>query len=167
MDFAYTTMSLNDTYEMSLNHALQVIRRNGGSVDGDTVTIQVQDPKPVKLEVGFEGHFPVENKHLDLRFSDEATFEFEGIGFAAIGQPEKLGSEDYTFEVEMYIDGKLVETSPLPTEFRTRKFTPFWRYQLKPGKHTVRIKVKNPTDKAVIHLSNAIIYGDSPVKRKY
>ena len=165
LDFAYTTMSLNDTYKMSLNHALQLIERNGGTVRGDTVTIEVQEPVPVPLEIGFEGHYPTDIKNLNLRFSDEATFEFDGIGFAVNGQTQKLGDTDYTFEAEMYIDGVLVETSPLPTELRKRKFTPFWHYQLKPGKHTVRIKVNNPTDTAVIQLSNIITYGDKPVKK--
>ncbi len=167
LDFAYTTMSLNDTYEMSFNHALEVIKRNGGTVFADRVSIQAQEPSPVPLEIGFKGHYPKDKKRLNLRFSDEASFEFDGIGFAVTGFVQNLGDMEYTFEAELYIDGNLVETSPLPTEFRTRKFTPFWKYQLKPGNHTVRINVKNPTEKAVIQLNDAIIYGEHPVKGTY
>ena len=42
MDFAYTTISLNKTYQMGFDQALQVIERNGGSVSGDEVTIKCQ-----------------------------------------------------------------------------------------------------------------------------
>lgn len=167
IDFAYTAMSLNDTYEMSYNHALEVIKKHGGNVFADMVSIQVQKPSPVPLEIGFEGHYPTDKKRLNLRFSDQASFEFEGIGFAVTGFAQKLGDTDYTFEAELFIDGILVETSQLPTEFRTRKFTPFWKYQLKPGNHTVRINVKNPTGKAVIQLNDAIIYGQQPVQGTY
>ena len=62
----------------------------------------------------------------------------------------------------MYIDGKLVVTTKLPTNNIKRKFIPFWRYQLPAGKHNVRFKVLNPTDAAGIRLTNAIIYGDRP-----
>jgi len=34
MNFAYTDISLNKTYRMSFNQALQVIERGGGKVDG-------------------------------------------------------------------------------------------------------------------------------------
>jgi hypothetical protein len=44
IDFKYTTMSLNDVYDIGLKHALQNIERNGGKVSGDNVTIAVQRP---------------------------------------------------------------------------------------------------------------------------
>ncbi len=62
IDFKYTTMSLNDAYALSYKHALEVIKSNGGSVDGDNVTLSVQSAVPVRLEQGFENHIPVEKK---------------------------------------------------------------------------------------------------------
>ena len=165
IDFKYTTISLNDTYDMSYRQALAVIKKNGGVVDGDTVAIKVQKPKPVRLEVGFAGHFPVEKKELDINLTDEASFEFEGIGFAVSGTANRNRNSnraDYTFEVEMYIDDVLAATTKLPTNNITRKFIPFWKYQMPTGKHTVRFKVLNPTDKARIRLTSAIIYSDKP-----
>jgi hypothetical protein len=50
INFKYTTMSLNTVYEIGLKHALENIRRNGGSVTGNTVTIKSQTPVPVKFE---------------------------------------------------------------------------------------------------------------------
>ena len=106
MDFKYTTISLNKAYQLSLKHALELIQRNGGKVDGDQVFIKVQDPTPVRLEVSFEGHFPIEKKDLKLTFSDKTGFDFEGIGFAVNGQARTKGGAEYTFKVEMRIDGQ-------------------------------------------------------------
>ena len=166
IDFKYTTISLNRTYDMSYRQALAVIKRNGGSIDMDKVTIKVQKPKPVRLEVGFEGHYPLEKKVLNIDLTDEASFEFEGIGFAASGAaaPRERDSEvDHTFEVEVTIDGVLTETTSLSTKTIKRKFIPFWKYQLPKGKHVVQLKVLNPTTEASIKLSDAIIYTDKPM----
>jgi len=176
MDFKYTTISLNKAYDMSFRHALEVIKQNGGSIDGDEITIKLQDPKPVRLEVAFEGHYPVERKTLSgdgssrkggMVIKEEGTFEFEGIGFAVTGGVQNKAEEDYTLNVEMYIDDELVETSKMPSNYTTRKPTPFWRYQLKKGKHTVKIKVLNPSEKVSITLNNLIVYDDKPPKPKY
>ncbi len=166
-DFKYTTISLKDAYDYSMSHALELIKRNGGSVKGDNVTIAVQQPKPVRLEVGFEGHYPVKRQRLDKTFMNEASFEFEGIGFACTGHVEKKQGDDVELEVEMYIDGELVETSKLPTNYVKRKNTPFWKYQLPKGKHTVHLKVKNPTENVLVHLNDAVIYDDKPANPKY
>lgn len=165
MNFKYTTMSLNDTYDMSYRHALEVIKRQGGVVSEDKAAIRVQKPKPVPLEVGFEGHYPVESRELNIKLTDEASFEFEGIGFAISGETPQNGGPDHTFEVEMYIDGKLAQTSKLPTNYTTRKFIPFWKYQMPAGKHSVRFKVLNPSEKAFIRFKNAVIYSDTPLEK--
>jgi hypothetical protein len=167
LDFKYTTISLNKAYQLSLKHALELIARNGGEVEGDRVVIKVQDPMPVPLEVAFKGHYPKEKIELGLTFSDKAGFDFEGIGFSINGQTRMRGNAEYTFKVEMRIDGMAVETSNLPTNFVTRKYSPFWKYQLPPGKHHVEFVVLNPTDQAEIQLTSAIIYDDKPFKPKY
>jgi len=167
MDFKYTTMSLNDTYEMSFRHALELVKRNGGSVSGDRIEIRVQDPKPVALEVGFEGHYPSERRRLGTRFINEASFEFEGIGFAATGRVEKTGDRDHTLKVEMSIDGKAIETSKLPTLYHDRKNTLFWKYQLDKGKHRVTLKILNPSEGAHVQLDDLIVYDDAPSRPKY
>ena len=164
INFKYTTISLNRVYEMSLRQALDVIRNQGGRVTRDTVTINVQQPRPVRLEVGFEGHHPIGRKTLNIELIDEASFTFDGIGFAANGEAIAAdhGSQraDHIFEVEMSIDGVVVQTTKLPTNNITRKYIPFWKYQLNKGTHTVQLKVRNPTNKASIRLSHAIIYDE-------
>lgn len=166
-DFKYTTISLNDAYNYSLKHALELIEKNGGKVKRKKVTIEVQKPEPVRLEVGFEGHHPVKRKRLNITFMNEATFQFEGIGFACNGNVEKKNGGDTALEVEMSIDGKLVETSKLPTNYIKRKNTPFWRYQLPRDKHTVHLKVKNPSENVFINLDDVIIYDNEPANPKY
>jgi len=163
IDFQHTTISLDDVYDMSYRQALEVIRHNDGEVNGEKVSITLQTPVPVQLEVGFKGHYPFERKELNTYLNNEVSFEFEGIGFAVNGGAGLAEgfTEDYTFNVEMYIDGYHVGTSKLPTNYTTRAFIPFWKYQLPLAKHEVRLRVMNPTYKAGIYLTNVIIYGPS------
>ena len=163
LDFKYTTISLTEVYDLSFKHALELVRRNGGAIDGETVQIKVQRPKALPLEVSFEGHFPKERRTLDIRLNDtagEAEFSFDGIGFAVNGEAVKPSEEspDVDLEVEMAIDGEPAARSILPTADRTRKPTLFWRYRLKPGQHRVRIKLLNPSAGAEIRLSDVVVY---------
>ena len=170
LDFKYTTISLSETYDLSFKHALQLVGRNGGIIDGDTVQIKFQKPKAVPLEVGFEGHYPKERRPLDVRLNEtttEAGFSFDGIGFAVNGEAVKSNKEgpDVDLKVEMTIDGEPAVMSTLPTADRTRKPTLFWRYQLRPGQHQVLFKILNPSPGADIHLADVVIYGPSTSSR--
>jgi len=167
IDFKYTTISLNDAYDMSFRHAQQMIERNGGEVREDEVVIRFQEPEMVPLEVAFEGHYPNNKVWLEKTLEDDASFKFEGIGFAVTGAANKKGDEDYTFDVEMYIDDELTETVKLPTRHQERRFYLFWKYQLPVGEHEVRLKVLNPTDKATLSLDYAITYGKEPFKVEF
>lgn len=167
IDFKYTTISLNDVYEMSFKHALEMVERNGGTVDSDNVNIKVQTPQTIPLEIAFEGHYPNSKIELNNEIENEFSFEFEGIGFCVIGGSSKTGDEEYVFEVEMYIDGSLVETANLPTAFRDRRFYPFYKYQLSNGKHNVRFKVLNPTNDAKVSLQEVVTYSNEPLKVKF
>ena len=166
IDFKYTTMSLNDTYAIGLKHALQVIERNGGKVNGDQVTIALQTPKAVRLEVSFPGHFPTEKKSIDQNVADEWTWAFDGVGFVVNGNTSRKSdkSPEYVFNTELYVDGNKVEDVALPTAFKERRFNQFWRYSLPNGKHTVRVKVLNPNPDYTLHLSYAIPFGNKPVE---
>lgn len=167
LPFKYTTISLNDAYDLSLRHALEMVRRNGGTVTDSQVVIPTQSVAPVRLEQSFVGHFPTEKRGLGIDLRDEASFHFDGIGFAVGGAARSTDGKDHTLQVEMYVDEKLVETARLPTSFTTRRFIPFWRYQLPPGRHTVRLRVVNPSPEASVRLDYAVIYGDHPVLPRY
>jgi len=163
MPFMGTSISLVKAYDMSYRHAEQMIARNGGEVKENEVVIKIQEPETVPLEVAFEGHYP-SGKVIPLQTDREISFEFEGIGFAVAGPPniKDYGQRNHIFEAQMYIDGALVETAKIPTATNQRRFTPFWRYQLPRGKHTVRIEILNPVDYAAVEVNYAIIYDDKP-----
>ena len=105
-----TDYSLVDAYALSEKHALDMIVNNGGNVTENDITIKMQQPKTVPLEVSFEGHYPKE-KLIPVQTKDEISFEFEGIGFALAGPANvsNPGGKNHVFQTEMYIDGELVE----------------------------------------------------------
>jgi hypothetical protein len=165
LHFMGTNYSLIDAYDMSYNHAVDMILKNGGKINKDEITINLQEPESIPLEVAFEGHYP-KGKVIPKMDDNEITFEFDGIGFAMAAPPDgkKFAKVNHVFDTEMYIDGVLVEKVKLPTAVNKRRFTPFWRYQLKPGKHKVLIKILNPHKNARIDYKSVIIYGDKPFK---
>jgi hypothetical protein len=166
-DFRYTAMSLRDAYDLSLKHALEIIKRNGGEVTEQEVSIPIRKPSPVRMEAGFEGHYPFKRIRLGQRLRDEIRFDFEGVGFALSGEAAGLTGKDHVFSVEMTIDKGPAEKITLPTNRLIRKNTPFWKYQLTPGQHGVLLKVLNPTAEAEIELRELIIYADKPASIKH
>lgn len=167
MDFKYTTMSLNKTYDISFKHALQNVQRNGGSVNSDNVTIKLQSPEAVKFEQGFTGMYPIEQDNFSHENINDISFDFEGTGFILRGEARRLkdNSAEHDFEAELYIDGEKTETAKLPTNFTIRRYELFWKYRLENKKHTVRIKILNPTNEAEINTWDYIIYSDKPVTK--
>jgi hypothetical protein len=128
-------------------------------VEGNEVVINLHQPEPVKFEQSFEGHFPVEKRLIRKTLTDEFTFDFEGIGFVLRGRAgEWASTSGYVGKVEVYVDGKLMESVELPANFTTRRYELFWKYQLPNQKHTVRIKLLNPAPENPIHLEDVIIY---------
>ncbi len=96
-DFPYTGLSLDEASELSFQHALEMIKRRGGSVDGETVRIPVEPIEPAPLEIAFEGHFPAGRRRLGLRLDEasrEAGVEFEGIGLAVNGEVAAAGGDE-------------------------------------------------------------------------
>lgn len=166
IDFKYTTMSLNKVYEVSFKHALQVIQQNGGKVDGDHITIITQVPKTVRFEQSFSGMHPVQKMELNEDISTkELNFEFTGTGFVIRGEAGKKKNEatDHTFEAELYVDGRKVETAKFPTDFTTRRLELFWKYQLPYKKHRVSVKVLNPNANYYLNSSGYLIYDSKRV----
>jgi ADP-ribosylglycohydrolase len=160
--FQHAGLSLNDVYGLSFKHALDVIRRSGGQVADDHVTLAVQPVKPVRVEQNFDGHFPIAEIPLHRRLSDETTFSFEGIGFVVQGSARAENARDQVIVADMYIDGKLSGSIDLPTSFTSRRFTPFWKYGLPEGNHTVRLTIRNPSADASVSLERVVIYGSRP-----
>jgi hypothetical protein len=164
--FAYTTMSLNDTYRMSYNQALQMIERNNGKVSENDVTIQCRQPVAVRYEKAFEGHYPVKQIRLNKQIEAVGEVSFEGIGVVFSGGIRSKDNE-YVGKIEASVDGQPAETINLPVNQLKRRHDDqlFWKYQLPKGKHTVTFKWLNPVEGATIHFSNVLIYADAPVSQ--
>jgi hypothetical protein len=172
MDFKYTTISLNDTYEMGYKHALGMIGRNGGEELEDAVRIKVEEPVAVKYEKAFEGLFPVksmnvpwENRSLLSDGTKEYSFDFSGKGFVLNGGAGKLPgvSRDVDLHIDVYVDGSLWEEAVIPTSFQARRHELTWRYNLEEGNHTVKVVWKDPAEGYKIDLDRVIVYGPEPV----
>jgi len=168
MNFAYTNISLNKTYEMSFAQALQVIERDGGKVESDRVTIICQHPKPVRYEKAFEGHYPTKRIHIykNIDQSSSVGFEFEGIGFVVQGSVN-CNDKKYIALVEVYLDDQLMETVKLPADHTTRRYELTWKYQLPKDKHKVTLKWLNPKSGATINASEALIYSNIPIAHNH
>ena len=160
LDFKYTTMSLNDAYDASYRHALQLIEQNKGKVRDKEVTIALQKPVTAAFEKSFENHYPVEKRWMENKIiEDEIEFEFEGIGFVVRGESARWNSTgEYVFEAELYVDNKFIERAQLPVSFTTRRTELFWKYQLTHGKHQVRIRLLNPNKEHRLMVTDVVVY---------
>ncbi len=171
MDFKYTTISLDDTYDMSFRQALGMISRNGGETGADEVHIPLQEPEAVQFERSFEGHFPVKlidlgggGKKLQATGETEYAFDFEGKGFIIRGEASKDNSslKESELKVEIYLDGELYEETRMPTAFSKRKHEVAWKYNMPLGLHNVKVVLKDPIKGYVLHMSSVLIYGPEP-----
>jgi hypothetical protein len=171
MDFKYTTISLNDTYDMGYRQAVEMVKRNGGEEVEGGWKIQVEEPVPVKFEKAFEGHYPVER--IRSRWSSKAltaghtehSFAFSGKGFVLKGAARKQAGvqEDMNLELEVYIDGALHEVAVMPTGYQGRRHEVTWKYNLEDGDHQVRVLWKNPSEAYRLDLGDVIVYGPAPI----
>ncbi|HMR93357.1 MAG TPA: ADP-ribosylglycohydrolase family protein [Chitinophagaceae bacterium] len=164
MDFKYTTMSLNKVYEVGLKHALETVKRNGGTVGENEVTINVQAPAAVRFEKAFENMYPVTKVEYDTAITKEHSFEFEGTGFVLRGKAVKKERNlpEAVLEAAIYVDDQELGTYKFPTEFTTRRLEIAWKYELPNTKHRVRIVAKNIPAGYELKPSDYIVYSDKP-----
>jgi len=159
--FPYTTLSLNDTYLLSLKHSLELIARNGGKVVGDKVVISCQVPEPVRFEKSFEGIIPVKKENIRQPLTEkEFNYNFEGNGILISAQYSGRGrlASHYVANVEVLIDGHLAELVKFPADFLVRKLELYWNFDLIPSKHTIELRHKNPDSKNNIMINYIIVY---------
>jgi hypothetical protein len=175
MDFKYTTISLNETYAMSMRHALELIQRNGGEVDGDNIRIKIQQAEPVPLEQNFTGYELADNvdisKRIAARDPQEFSLDFEGVGVVlrggvgnleteneyALDTPEET-LENFALETDFYLDGELLRSVRQPLAFIERNPELFYAYELEPGKHNLSMVIKNPREEVYLEIRNALVY---------
>jgi len=136
---------------------------------GDNVQIKFQIPQPVKFEQSFKDCYPVDFKKLnkDYPFSNSTTeysIDFNGTSFVITGNIDKIDKtkEDIVQEIEVYLDGKLMEIAKLPTNYNIRKNDITWKYNLEKGIHNIRLKLKNSKEGYKINLWELLIYDNKP-----
>lgn len=159
----YTSLSLNKVYNVGFKHAQEMIRREGGTVNEDCVIIKYQEPVAVNYEQSFEGHYPIESRRIRKPLTEVEPIEFEGTGIVLRGVLT-CNDPKYIAEVEVYIDGDLIEINKMPALYHDRREEVCYIYQLQKGKHTLTCKWINPRSDAAIKTNNVLIYSDSPQK---
>ncbi len=176
MDFQFTSTSLNDVYEISYRHALEMITKNGGDIEGSNVRIKNQEVVVAPLEQNFEGYVlkdpVVLNENITHSDAQEFEIEFEGIGVVLMGKARHVDFDNtyallsdeetmngYKLNVEFYIDDQLSKTMELPLYFIERAHELFYQYEIPDGKHTLTLKVTNPHEKVYLGVRNLIVYG--------
>lgn len=152
--FAFTNSSVNDACRMSFNQALEVIERNGGKITEEEIAIRCQQPEPVRFEQSFEGLEPL-RKTTRRTVLNEGDFDCQIDGNAIVitgGIGGNLES-GYVAEVEILIDGEIVETAIIPAKFQSRKYDFYWNYDLDGKPHDLKVHLVNPNDEniAVVH----------------
>lgn len=187
LDFDGTDISLNDSYQMSLSQAKQLIAKNGGKVAGGRVEIPVETPAALPLEQNFTNTYPLFRERKDTFFDKEYEFDFTGNGFVIWGNicclkhinkdyidrvsNRHIGSEvfglaepddNYVANVEVYIDGKLDCTAKMPMRNTDRRVEPAWKYLLPEGHHTVRLVWTNPNKNYTIRINDIMYYSEKP-----
>lgn len=162
LEFAYTGMSLNQTYRMSYDQALKVVAEYGGKVGENDVTVKMRKIRPVRLEQGFEGLVPQGNYEFKRVFADTAsTFEFDGKAVVLCGRYKKNDWSllvDYVARIEITLDGEVQPIVEFPCCSRGRLEQIWFNYQLEPGHHTVSVRVLNPEKEAWIESSSYLVY---------
>ena len=192
-NFEGTDVSLAKGSLYSYNQALQLIERNGGKVDAQSVSIPQLYIGVLPLEQNFVDTYPVFRDQKDAWMEKEYEFDFSGNGFCIWGNlvclrgisrdyanrvaKKHVGSEvfalaeqddDYVAEIEVWIDGELDQVSLLPMRGTSRKLEPAWKYCLPEGRHHVKMVWRNPNPKVYLLRINAIqYYSEHPVTNPY
>jgi hypothetical protein len=159
--FPFTSLSLNDTYLLSKKHALELIERNGGVINNDEVTILCQQTAPVRFEQSFKGITPVKKEMINKRMPIEGfKYDFSGAGIliSARYPGGQQSTSDYVAEVEVYLNGELVEVVLFPADFLVRKLDIFWDFELPQGNYTLELKVRNPDKDYFFNLTYVVVY---------
>ena len=169
--FVYTDISINKATEYSLSQALQVVERNGGSVDGDNVTIKVQKPQAVRYEKSFAGHYPKCKVGVKKTLDKVGKIEFDGKGVVVKYHYVKGTGYDYASghvgEVEIYLDGELSAVAKNPVKGNGAASDLYWKYDLPEGKHTLTFKYLNKQDNLDIMVDNYLVYSGTQKKLKH
>lgn len=155
--FSYTTSSLNDTYRMSFEQALAVIKDNGGKVTDSEVIIKCQRPVPVAFEQSFDNLKPVKLDYLWKALNDgdyEGTLTGNAVVFSSDIEGER--NNGYVAEVEVSIDGNIMEIVKIPANFTIRKNDLYWNYDLDGKEHKIVLRLLNPCKESKVMIYSMV-----------
>ncbi len=165
--FEFTSFSFNSISRSTLERAKKVILSSGGKIDGNSVTIPFQEPKPPALEQwdpgvpdrripladsawSWKGVWKGEKGKADdagMRWKvagaagAEATLQFTGTAVIIVGQCSQSGGR-----ADVYLDGnKAGEINAYIVE-RTNDDVLWHTFGLKPGPHSVRVVARSDSD---------------------
>ncbi|HLF35690.1 MAG TPA: ADP-ribosylglycohydrolase family protein [Cyclobacteriaceae bacterium] len=176
MDFQHTTISLNEAYKISLDHALAMIAMNGGDTIGNEIKIKLQEPSIMPLEVNFPSYKLAGKADiqmvLDLNSKNPFETEFEGIGFVLRGAPRNMKfmdtyalldpeqtMNDFILEVKCTVDSQDPFVVKLPLNFLKRSpEVVCYRYELAQGKHNIKVEPLNMVEGVQLQLWDMIVY---------
>ena len=161
IEFKYTHSSLNKLYAASLKLALEHLKENGANIMGDKIQIPIKPIEAIAYEQSFTSMQPTKRIEIQKVLKDTTTLSFEGNGFVLTGENSSWGNTDTTsLNMEIMLDGQLLETIDLPVAFKTRRHELAWKYQLPQGKHQLKLSIVQPNQKYECRLNDLIIYSD-------
>lgn len=165
-NFSFTELSLQKVYALSYKHALENIAANQGDTTQETIRFPKPELVPAAFEENFAGHHPQQFLPLGNSFTDEFSFDMEGIGFVIRGHAAKKTKDapEHILKAVLFIDGKEVETANFPVNPIYSRTELFWQYRMPAGKHQIRIKVINPHPSYEFRTVDCLVYGDKKNK---
>jgi hypothetical protein len=162
----YTSVSLNDCYDICYKSAIENITKYGGKVNGDEITIKYHKPKTLPLEVAYPNIYPTEELEINKSITEVGEIEFMGTGIAILGGLSNVvlrkmeKDNDYIAEVAVSIDGKPAGVRKLPYNFHSRALEVFFELELAKGKHTVELEWLNPVDGVSLPIRKCLVFSD-------
>ncbi len=169
LKFPYSDLTLNQIYDLSYKHATTLILKNGGQINGDSITIKVQQPETLRFEQSFEGMYPTKQLLVRKDFLDESIkIDFTGNGIVVLGNVKSqcgVAKSDFVALLYVYIDGTKVEQVRMPYDYIIRKYDIFHKYMLKNEDHKLEIKWVNQNPDFRITMKSYVVYSDSPARQ--
>jgi hypothetical protein len=162
----YTTVSLNDCYNICFNSSLENINKYGGKVEGEDITFAYSSPETLPLEVAYPNIYPSGTIEVKKSIREIERIDFTGTGIAIRGGHSRRGSDvdDYVAEVEVTVDGDISTIRKLPYSYHSRALEVYFNLELPKGDHTIELEWLNPEETLDIVVSNCIVFSDELVK---
>ncbi len=166
----YTSVSLNDCYDICYKSSVDNIVKYGGKVDGDDITIKYHEPKTLPLEVAYPNIYPTGKMIINKSITEAGRIEFSGTGIAVLGGPSReefkkiKKDNNYVAEIAVSIDGKNTVVRKLPFNFHSRALEVYFNLELSKGKHILELEWLNPVDNLDMPISECILFSDTLVK---